>query len=163
MRRPNIWSRNSQERPGVFSGMREYRIGLASARDKIETGDALVLDVTSPFVQPAVHSRIHGALPVDPRQILDTNRPASEVLAKLPSLPRDRTIIAYCTCPNEMTSARVAHFLQSQGFDAWALQGGLSGWRAAGYPLRANGAGHRPPADAPDPECGEPVSAHAAV
>ena len=141
--------------------MREFRIGLANARGKIESGEAVVLDVTSPFLQPAVHSRIPGALPVDPRQVLDTNRPAAEVLTKLPPLPRDRTIIAYCTCPNEMTSARVAHFLQSQGYDAWALRGGLSGWRAAGYPLASNGAERLPPADAPDPACGEPVSAHA--
>jgi rhodanese-related sulfurtransferase len=143
--------------------MREFRIGLVAARDRIESGRALVLDVTSPFVQPAVHSRIPGALPVDPRQVLDTNRPAAEVLARLPALPRDRTIIAYCTCPDEATSARVAHFLQSQGFDAWALKGGLSGWRAAGYPMQSNGAGQRPPADAADPQCGEPVSAHSAV
>ncbi len=77
--------------------MKEFRIGVAGARQKIESGNAVVVDVTSPLVEPAVHARIRGAIRVSPREILDTNRPSAEVLRRLPSLPRDRAIIAYCT------------------------------------------------------------------
>ncbi len=36
---------------------------------------------------------------------------------------------------HEATSARVALFLQQQGFDACALLGGFDAWRQAGYPV----------------------------
>jgi rhodanese-related sulfurtransferase len=31
-------------------------------------------------------------------------------------------------------SARAALFLRKQGYDAWALEGGMKAWIAAGYP-----------------------------
>ena len=35
----------------------------------------------------------------------------------------------------EATSARVAHLLRDQGFNAFVIAGGLRAWRAAGEPL----------------------------
>jgi len=35
----------------------------------------------------------------------------------------------------EATSARVAHILRGQGFDAFIIHGGLRAWTKAGYPL----------------------------
>ena len=52
-----------------------------------------------------------------------------------PALPRDRTVISYCTCPDEEASARLTQLLRHDGYDAWALAGGLPAWRAAGYPM----------------------------
>ncbi len=77
--------------------MREFRIGLENARKKMEAGEAVVLDVTSPLMEPAVRGRIPGAIRVSPRELLDTNRPTAEVLRRLPPLPRDKTIVVYCT------------------------------------------------------------------
>jgi len=35
----------------------------------------------------------------------------------------------------EATSARVAHLLRENGFNAYVIVGGLTGWRKAGLPL----------------------------
>ena len=111
------------------------RIDPAGARRIIDEGRAVVVDLTSSFLDPAVRSRIHGAIRVSPNAVLDRNRPAANVLATLPALPRDRTVISYCTCPDEEASARLTQLLRHDGYDAWALAGGLPAWRAAGYPM----------------------------
>lgn len=111
------------------------RIEPARARQLIDGGRASVVDLTSSFLDPAVRGRIRGALRVSPNLILDPNQRAADILASLPALPRDRTIIAYCTCPGEEASARLAQLLRHEGYDAWALAGGLPAWRAAGYPM----------------------------
>jgi rhodanese-related sulfurtransferase len=113
----------------------KLRIDPAGARRLIEDGVAVVIDLTSSFLDPAVRGRIAGSIRVSPGLVLDRNRHAADVLASLPPLPRDRTVIAYCTCPDEEASARLAQLLRHDGYDAWALAGGLPAWRAAGYPM----------------------------
>ncbi len=120
--------------------VRPYRIDPATARQSIEAGEAVVLDLTSPLIGSAVRGRIPGALWVSPRDILDRNRHTADLVRELPDLPRDKTIIAYCTCPDEEASARLTRVLRLQGYDAWTLIGGLPAWRAAGYPMEANAA-----------------------
>jgi rhodanese-related sulfurtransferase len=74
---------------------------------------------TDPMVIP-------GALRMDPSDLEDRD----------PEIPREREIVLYCTCPNEVTSARVALSLHRRGI--WRvrpLDGGLQGWRAAGFPV----------------------------
>src|ERR1700693_6628700 len=110
-----------------------YWIDAATARQTIEAGQAIVLDVTSPFIENAVRGKIPGALRVPPRAILDRNRHATDLLSDLPDLSHDKTIIAYCTCADEEASTRLTRVLRSQGYDAWLLEGGLPAWRAAGY------------------------------
>jgi len=107
----------------------------AAARDLIEAGRAVVLDVTSEWVDGAVRTRIPGAIYVSPRDVLDPNRHAADVLKNLPPLPRDRVIIAYCTCPEEEASAKLAGYLRQDGYEAWAIRGGLPAWRAARFAL----------------------------
>jgi rhodanese-related sulfurtransferase len=117
----------------------KLRIDPAGARRLIEAGHAVVVDLTSSFLDPAVKSRIQGAIRVSPDLVLDRNRRAADILASLPALPRDRSIIAYCTCPQEEASARLARLLRHDGYEAWALAGGLPAWRAAGYPMERIG------------------------
>lgn len=112
-----------------------YWMNPAQAREAIEAGQAIVLDVTSQFIETAVRGKIPGALRVSPREILSRNRPAADVVKDLPGLSHDKTIIAYCTCPDEEASARLTRVLRGQGYDAWMLEGGLPAWRAAGYPM----------------------------
>jgi len=102
-----------------------YWMNPARAKEAIEAGQAIVLDVTSQLIDSAVRGRIPGAVRVSPREILNHNRHAADVVKELPGLSRDKTIIAYCTCPDE-------------GYDAWMLDGGLPAWRAAGYPMEVN-------------------------
>ena len=47
-----------------------------------------------------------------------------------------RPVIAYCSCPDEETSARVARDLRKTGFkDVRILKGGLGAWTNAGLPI----------------------------
>lgn len=119
--------------------VRPYRIALQAARQAIEAGQALVLDLTSPFIEPAVHRRIPGARWISSRHILDGTRAPSEIIDSLGAdLTKDKTIIAYCTCPDDDVSRRLTRLLRARGYDAWVLEGGLPAWRAAGYPMEAN-------------------------
>lgn len=117
---------------------RSYRIDPATARQSIEAGEAVVIDLTSPLIGTAVKGRIPGAFWLSPKEVLNRNRHAAELVKDLPDLPRDKTIIAYCTCPDEEASARLTRVLRAQGYDAWTLVGGLPAWRAAGFPMEAN-------------------------
>ena len=57
-------------------------------------------------------------------------------------IPRDRDIILYCSCPNEVTSARVALQLRQEGvLRVRPLLGGFDAWRKRNYPteLKAGG------------------------
>ena len=76
------------------------RIDPASAKAKLDAGEAVALDVTSSLVYPAVSHRIPGAIRIAPEPIiraLQAARPTAEILKHLESLPPDRDIIAYCT------------------------------------------------------------------
>src|SRR5262249_62115687 len=78
--------------------------------------------------------RIPGAL----------HMPLQDVNQHIPSLPRDRDIILYCTCPNEASAAQAARLLMTHGFRrVRPLHGGLDAWIAAGYAVEG--------ALAPDP------------
>ena len=114
------------------------RLSPAKARELIDQGQATVIDLTSGLVDQAVRGRIAGAIHVSPDLVLDQNRRVADIVQSLPPLPRDRTVIAYCTCPNEEASARLAAILRREGYDAWALEGGLPAWRAAGFPMEPN-------------------------
>jgi rhodanese-related sulfurtransferase len=47
-------------------------------------------------------------------------------------------IVVYCSCPNEATSAKVAHQLLRTGLSAvYPLEGGLMAWRERGYPVES--------------------------
>jgi rhodanese-related sulfurtransferase len=51
-------------------------------------------------------------------------------------IPRDREIILFCGCPNEVTAARLALQLRSQGITRIRpLSGGYDGWRSRGFPM----------------------------
>jgi rhodanese-related sulfurtransferase len=52
------------------------------------------------------------------------------------TIPRDRDIVLYCTCPSEETSAKVALELRRLGIQrVRPLRGGLQGWKDCGYPV----------------------------
>jgi len=67
---------------------------------------------------------IPGALAFDPLA-LDT---------LLADVPRERELVLYCNCPNEVSAARAAKVLIAQGYRrVRPLLGGLEAWDAAGY------------------------------
>jgi len=59
-----------------------------------------------------------------------------EVETRHAEIPRDRDIILYCSCPNEVTSARVALLLRRKGIErVRPLLGGIDAWRERDYPM----------------------------
>lgn len=73
----------------------------------------------------------------DPRVLPGAVRIGPTELARCAeSIPRDRDVILYCTCPSEETSAKVAMQLHRLGVTrVRPLRGGFDGWKKAGYPL----------------------------
>jgi rhodanese-related sulfurtransferase len=59
-----------------------------------------------------------------------------EVERRQKEIPRDRDIILYCSCPNEISSARVALRLHRRGIlRVRPLLGGFDAWRERNYPM----------------------------
>ena len=58
-----------------------------------------------------------------------------EVERRQQEIPRDRDIILYCSCPNEVSSARAALLLHRRGIlRVRPLLGGIDAWRERNYP-----------------------------
>ena len=95
----------------------------------IEEGKApIVIDTRAADSYEALPLRIPGSVRLTPDGLasgaagleLDINRP----------------VVAYCTSPDEATSARVTKELRRRGFkDVKILKGGLGGWIIAGLPV----------------------------
>jgi|SRR5579863_1763391 len=113
------------ERVRFYGALRMARISASELYELVQSGQApLIVDVRSPT-----------ALLVDPRLIPGAlHIPLHDVDKHVRDLPRDRDIIAYCTCPNEASAAQVAKLLMNSGFKrVRPLHGGLDAWVAAGY------------------------------
>lgn len=86
----------------------------------------VVIDVRADIASTLDSRRIPGALPIT-LAALDASR-----------LPRERLVVLYCDCPNEVSAALGALALMRAGIaDARALEGGLQGWIDAGRPVEA--------------------------
>jgi len=127
------------DRARFFSTLRMARIEASDLQRLIASGAApLIVDVRSTTAVALEPRRIPGALRV----------PLNEVRDRLLDLPREREIVAYCTCPNEVSAAEVAKILMDSGFRrVRPLRGGLDAWIAAGYgvdPIPMSGSGAPP-------------------
>jgi membrane protein DedA with SNARE-associated domain/rhodanese-related sulfurtransferase len=113
------------ERSRFYSMLRMARIDVTELNKLMDAGAApLIVDVRSPTALGLEPRRIPGALHV----------PLLEVERYVRDLPRDREIVAYCSCPNEASAAQVAKLLMNSGFGkVRPLYGGLDAWIAAGY------------------------------
>ncbi len=112
-----VW-RNSSN-----SAASEYplEISLEEAIAKQEAG-ALILDVRQPEEWNEYH--VPGS----------TLIPLGELASRVNELPRDREIVVVCRSGNRSQQGR--DILLNAGFtQATSLAGGLSQWRAAGYPV----------------------------
>lgn len=98
------------------------RILIDQLKVLMEQKAVVVLDVREPAAFEK--GRIPGAINIDYTQVLkQADRFAGE----------KRTIVAYCACANEMTTARAAVDLAAKGIPgAMALKGGWGGWVARG-------------------------------
>jgi len=107
--------------------LRIARISPEELKEKMDAGeDVLVVDLRHSLDFEANPETIPGAMHVDAAELEE----ASEVI------PRDREIVLFCACPNEVTAARLALLLRSKGITRIRpLSGGYEGWRSRGFPL----------------------------
>jgi len=107
--------------------MEPTRITVDEAKERIDRGEPLLfLDTRNPAAWHNSNVRLRGAIRV----------PVDEAQDYLGELPTGRTIVTYCTCPNEASSAKLAKTLLDHGFkNVHPLYGGLDAWQAAGYPV----------------------------
>jgi membrane protein DedA with SNARE-associated domain/rhodanese-related sulfurtransferase len=85
----------------------------------------VILDLRSHAELEQDASLIRGAL----------HMTVDEVRLRHNEIPRDRDIILYCSCPNEVSSARIALLLRQRGIlRVRPLLGGFDAWREHNYP-----------------------------
>ena len=117
------------DRRRFVASLRAGRIEAAELNEMMSRGDdPLVLDVRSRTHRELDGRRIPGARGVD----LD------DLEGTLADVPRNREVVVYCACPNEVTAVKVAMQLRDRGFRrVRPLTGGVDAWVAAG--LRIEG------------------------
>jgi membrane protein DedA with SNARE-associated domain/rhodanese-related sulfurtransferase len=115
------------QRYRLLRELRMARVTVAELRRKQEAGeDVVILDLRSSAALQEDPSTIQGAIHLT---LADIEKRSHEI-------PRDRDVIVYCSCPNEVTSARVALLLQRKGFTrVRPLLGGIDAWREQNYPM----------------------------
>ena len=109
------------ERRRFRQGLQVERISMDELKELIENGhDPVIIDARSVTAQK-LDEPIPGAVIYN----------ACEPDRLMATLDKDRHIIVYCSCPNDVTAAQVAKQLLANGFHrARPLHGGLDAWNA---------------------------------
>jgi membrane protein DedA with SNARE-associated domain/rhodanese-related sulfurtransferase len=115
------------QRRSLLRELRTARITVEELRRKLEAGESpVILDLRSTdelehdplVIRGAIHLRLE------------------EIEHRRHEFPHDRDIVVYCSCPNEVTSARIALQLQRKGFTrVRPLLGGIEAWRQGNHPM----------------------------
>ncbi len=115
------------QRHRLLRELQIMRITVEDLRQRQEVGDKpYILDLRPATERASDPWLIPGA-------VLMT---VEELEARLLEIPRDRDVVLYCSCPNEVTSAKMAIHLKGRGIlRARPLQGGLDAWRARQFPV----------------------------
>jgi membrane protein DedA with SNARE-associated domain/rhodanese-related sulfurtransferase len=119
------------QRQRLLKELRMARITVDELHHRLEQGE----DVTILDLRSAAEVERNPLLIRTARHLT-----LDELKSRQGEIPRDRDIILYCSCPNEVSSARMALLLQRNGFTrVRPLLGGLDAWREKNYPteLRA--------------------------
>lgn len=116
------------QRQRLLRELRMARITVEELRQKLDAGeDLVILDLRSMAALEEDPLVIQGAIHVN----------MDEFEKREYELPRNRDIIVYCSCPNEVSSAKVALRLQRKGFTrVRPLLGGIDAWREQRHPLQ---------------------------
>ncbi len=116
-----LWQRHS-----LLRELRMARITTEELRRKLDAGETpLIFDLRSSAALEQDPVLIQGAIHLN----------MDDIEKRQSAFPRDRDIIVYCSCPNEVSSARLALQLQRRGFTrVRPLLGGIDAWRKQNYP-----------------------------
>jgi rhodanese-related sulfurtransferase len=115
------------QRHRLLNELRMARITVDELRQKQEAGEnPVILDLRSHDELEQNPAVIRGALHLS----------MDELQVRQHEIPRDRDIVLYCSCPNEVSSARAALLLHRRGIlRVRPLLGGIDAWRERNYPL----------------------------
>ena len=107
--------------------LRMAKISVDELKQRMDAGEAIsVVDVRHPLALELDPETIPGAI----------NFTMEEIEHRHHEIPRDRDIVLYCTCPNEVSSARTAFLLKKKGINrVRPLVGGLDAWRERKFPV----------------------------
>jgi len=114
-------------RRALFRMLEAARIEPAALDALVRAGQApAILDIRAPGFRDVDPFIIPGAVFADERRLDDI----------MATVPRDRRVVIYCACPDEVSAAWLAGQLRRRGYlDAVPLRGGIDAWRAAGLPV----------------------------
>jgi rhodanese-related sulfurtransferase len=120
-----LWKYYNRQK--FLSDLKIARITPEELKEKMDAGeDIIVVDLRHSLDFDANPETIPGALHVD----------AAELEEAYEVIPRDREIVLFCACPNEVTAARLALLLRSKGItQIRPLAEGYDGWVKRGYPM----------------------------
>lgn len=112
------------QRVRLFKQLRMARISPNELAEMIDAGlSPVVLDVRSQESRQRT-GYIPSSKPIQQDKLDDS----------LMGIDRRAEIIVYCTCPNEVSAARIAKLLMQRGFlNVRPLEGGLDAWVANGF------------------------------
>jgi membrane protein DedA with SNARE-associated domain/rhodanese-related sulfurtransferase len=115
------------QRRRLLNELNTTRITVAELRQKLDDGEnPVILDLRSGAELKLDPSIIRGALHVEMDKIENWSQ----------KITHDQDIVVYCSCPNEVTSARFALLLKRKGFTRIRpLLGGIDAWRKQKYPI----------------------------
>ena len=118
-------------RQRLLRQLRTAGISVDELRARLESADPVaVIDLRHPLDFEADPYTVPNA----------TYIPAEELASRHAEIPRDLDVVLYCTCPDEITSAKAALRLRRRGIRrVHPLKGGFSAWRAAGLPVERRG------------------------
>jgi membrane protein DedA with SNARE-associated domain/rhodanese-related sulfurtransferase len=120
-----LWKYYNRQK--FLKNLKIARITPEELKEKLDAGeDIIIVDLRHALDFDANPETIPGALHVD----------AAELEEAYEVIPRDREIVLFCACPNEVTAARLALLLRSKGItQIRPLAEGYDGWRKRGYPM----------------------------
>ncbi len=115
------------QRHRLLAELRTTRITVDELHQKLESGEQpLILDLRSLAEVERNPDLIRGA----------RHTTFDEMERGQHEIPRDREIVLYCSCPNEVSSARMALQLRRKGITrVRPLLGGIDAWKERNYPM----------------------------
>ena len=105
-------------------------IGAAELLQRLVENNIILLDVRP--VEECMAGHLPNALSIHVTELED----------RLPELPQDREIVAYCRGPYCVFADEAVALLRSNGYSAHRLEQGLPDWRALGLPVESGKGSH---------------------